>query len=252
MGVRFACHNCGHRLNIKSELAGRRGKCPSCGERLRIPKADSEFSTPLDEPQPVPSNASPETPSPAGMPEPAADEAAAPRPTEQTAIAAATPVESLPAQPTRYAIIDEEPHALWYVRPKTGGQYGPAAVDLLYEWIEEGRVGTAALLWREGWNQWRGAEEVLPEKYAPAAPAIPQSAPATETPAPTASATPAPEMPPTVVDHFEAPGTPASAPEPSPGVVRSRRKSRRVLLISLLLAACILLIGALLFAVSRA
>ena len=49
MGVRFACHNCGKRLNIKNDLAGKRGKCPQCNERFRIPLSDQEYSEPLDD-----------------------------------------------------------------------------------------------------------------------------------------------------------------------------------------------------------
>ncbi|MEL7264252.1 MAG: hypothetical protein AAFP69_05500 [Planctomycetota bacterium] len=49
MGVRFACHVCGKRLNIKTELAGRRGKCPACGQRFRIPTSDQELSIVLDD-----------------------------------------------------------------------------------------------------------------------------------------------------------------------------------------------------------
>ena len=56
---------------------------------------------------------------------------------------------------------DEE--ATWYVRPPSGGQYGPATASLLRQWISEGRVASTALLWREGWPQWRSAGEALPE-----------------------------------------------------------------------------------------
>ena len=37
MGIRFACHACGKRLNIKSELAGRRGVCPACSQTISHP-----------------------------------------------------------------------------------------------------------------------------------------------------------------------------------------------------------------------
>lgn len=38
MGIRFLCPN-GHRLNVKAELAGKRGSCPECGAKLTIPAA---------------------------------------------------------------------------------------------------------------------------------------------------------------------------------------------------------------------
>ncbi len=54
MGIRFACHECGKRLNIKSELAGRRGVCPACSAKMRIPLSDAETSTPVEEILPFP------------------------------------------------------------------------------------------------------------------------------------------------------------------------------------------------------
>ena len=36
MGIRFLCPN-GHRLNVKSFLAGKRGICPHCNAKFEIP-----------------------------------------------------------------------------------------------------------------------------------------------------------------------------------------------------------------------
>lgn len=58
--------------------------------------------------------------------------------------------------------IDEAPSAVWYVRPPSGGQYGPARGDILRKWIAEGRVTGDSHVWREGWPDWRLASEVLP------------------------------------------------------------------------------------------
>lgn len=38
MGIRFSCPN-GHKLNVKDNLAGRRGICPACGAKFVIPAA---------------------------------------------------------------------------------------------------------------------------------------------------------------------------------------------------------------------
>lgn len=53
MGIRFACHVCGHPLNIKQDLAGRVGVCPKCQGRFRIPLQDSPRSIPLSTADPV-------------------------------------------------------------------------------------------------------------------------------------------------------------------------------------------------------
>ncbi len=50
----------------------------------------------------------------------------------------------------------------WYVRPPTGGQYGPASDAMMQAWIAENRVTAAALVWCEGWEQWRPAGEAFP------------------------------------------------------------------------------------------
>jgi len=42
MGIRFSCSN-GHKLNVKAELAGRKGRCPQCGVSVQIPQ-ESETS----------------------------------------------------------------------------------------------------------------------------------------------------------------------------------------------------------------
>jgi hypothetical protein len=52
---------------------------------------------------------------------------------------------------------------VWYVRPSSGGQFGPASPDVMQAWIEEGRVRVDSLVWREGWRDWQEASEVFPK-----------------------------------------------------------------------------------------
>ena len=51
--------------------------------------------------------------------------------------------------------------ALWYVRPPSGGQYGPATRGEIERWKGEGRIPGESLVWREGWAEWRTAAESL-------------------------------------------------------------------------------------------
>jgi hypothetical protein len=53
----------------------------------------------------------------------------------------------------------------WYVRPPSGGQYGPATTQMLMDWIAEKRVTADALLWREGLDSWLSARELVPESF---------------------------------------------------------------------------------------
>lgn len=57
----------------------------------------------------------------------------------------------------------EAPDAVWYVRPPSGGQYGPAAAPVMRTWIHEGRVSGDSLVWREGWRDWQEASGVFPQ-----------------------------------------------------------------------------------------
>ncbi len=140
MGVRFACHECDKPLNIKQELAGRRGVCPACGTRFRIPKSDSEKSLPIEIHQP---------------------RIAKQKATASHATATHSPVHTV--SPVASPILADATVSTWYVRPPSGGQYGPATTEVLRQWIAEGRVASTALLWRDGWAQWRESQEVLPE-----------------------------------------------------------------------------------------
>ncbi len=150
MGVRFACHGCAEPLNIKLELAGRRGVCPKCGIRFRIPQFDAPKSTPLETESVMASRAA----------------LRAARPSDQASVAVASPQVAQPSvvsqkNATVVDALGDPSISTWYVRPPSGGQYGPATTDVLRQWISEGRVSATALMWREGWSQWREAREIL-------------------------------------------------------------------------------------------
>jgi hypothetical protein len=165
MGIHFACHSCGKRLNIKRELAGKRGVCPQCETRFRIPLQDSETSLAAeDSSDEVPVTSDPNS-TPAAVASLATKATAAGSANAYVATSAqATSAQNTAAQAkTSFGILDVDDDATWYVRPPTGGQYGPAGTMMLREWIDQGRVTASSLLWRDGWPQWRTASESLPE-----------------------------------------------------------------------------------------
>jgi hypothetical protein len=90
----------------------------------------------------------------------------------QPEAAIASPVSAARPDP-----IDEAPDAIWYVRPPSGGQYGPARGDIMRKWIGEGRVSADSLVWREGWDDWCTASDVFASLGAGVTPPVP--APAT-------------------------------------------------------------------------
>ena len=157
MGIKFHCPN-GHKLNVKSFLAGKKGVCPKCGTKVRIPTVseaglvDSDLEeTDASQSAPAKSNGSSAVAAPVMAAKAPAAPAVSVAPAEQ-----ATEVAS-PGDP-----IAEAPAAIWYVRPPTGGQYGPARGDIMRKWISEGRVSSDSLVWREGWTDWQNAGKLFP------------------------------------------------------------------------------------------
>ncbi|MCH8922614.1 MAG: hypothetical protein IIA67_05645, partial [Planctomycetes bacterium] len=161
MGIKFHCPN-GHKLNVKAFLAGKRGICPHCGCKMDIPLesqrgGDAKKKTSPDAVQAAP--AATIATSPVASPAAAtATTAVANSPVVNNPVVN-NPVVNNPVAPASQAApvvaaapsdpIAEAPHALWYVRPTTGGQFGPANGDAMRGWIGEGRVNGQSLIWRE-------------------------------------------------------------------------------------------------------
>lgn len=194
MGIRFYCPN-GHKLNVKTFLAGKRGICPHCGERFEIPaesvrtasKKKSSQATLIQQvdaaagagssasfaadggvatlASPIISGGVPIT-------------VAAGRDKQLAAVAAEKPLlKPVEIQPTAQGTsngaktpladpIAEAPAAVWYVRPAAGGQFGPAAGDVMRQWLSQRRVGADSMVWREGWADWKRADGVFPLLFA--------------------------------------------------------------------------------------
>lgn len=72
------------------------------------------------------------------------------------------PTKGSPVLPRAIA---EAPQAVWYVRPPSGGQYGPADGNVFYQWMLDNRVARDALVWRDGWPQWMIAGEAFEDYF---------------------------------------------------------------------------------------
>jgi hypothetical protein len=215
MGIRFYCPN-GHKLNVKEFQAGRKGICPFCGAKIRIPlhstrpdsgepgapddsapsegseeEADAVIEAAMDEiiaashapaarPPAAPApTAAPAAPSPppdgpasgagtaARLGQPPVAMAAPSLPEEVVEPAAASlPPPAAPAPQPAPPVPDpiaEAPEMIWYVRPPSGGQFGPAAGSVMRSWLAEGRLSAETLVWREGWRDWQEAGKVFPQ-----------------------------------------------------------------------------------------
>jgi hypothetical protein len=259
MGIRFLCPN-GHRLNVKSFLAGKRGICPHCNARFDIPfesvatapppprvQAQAGASTRermSDRPEGVTERPASVTPSvapstaEAPMPSPIVAEAKSIAGAASTNGPAGFPVQPAteaptpapnPAAPASSAAtpdpIAEAPTAVWYVRTNAGGKFGPARGDMMQQWLDERRVGPDYLVWREGWPEWRRASAVF-ARFA-GAPGLPSS--------PAAPVAPAPAADDWVEAIIESQSHPASMPR-----VRPKRPQNNNLILAISFAVVIL------------
>jgi len=68
-----------------------------------------------------------------------------------------------PSAPSLRDPLAEAGDAAWYVRPASGGQFGPAASHVMRTWLDEGRVDVDSLVWCEGWQDWKEAGDVFPQ-----------------------------------------------------------------------------------------
>lgn len=195
MGIHFVCHHCSYALHVKDFQAGKRGKCPNCNNSFRIPNKDASYSSALEdasenpavskvkqafqvinqvktpklasdssgsisialEPNPIASKSTPDTKQNVRQESQSKKGGDSP------------PTNSEKALPAALAVAMD---AKWFVRPPSGGQFGPAEASLLINWIAESRVTGDSLLCREGQTQWQTAYELLPELFVVTPPAM--------------------------------------------------------------------------------
>lgn len=187
MGIRFACHHCNFSLHVKDFQGGKRGRCPECKGQFRIPNQDAAYSAELEE-----SGNKNFDLSEAGAISYESDALQSPSLEKTVALKNAVPNRNsiLPSttvpvphneMPRMPQILADSMGAKWFVRPPTGGQFGPATSPLLLDWIKERRVTSDSLLWKEGTTDWELASQLLPELYPEVANSIPQSVTELET-----------------------------------------------------------------------
>jgi hypothetical protein len=167
MGIRVSCPN-GHVLNVKSYLAGKRGKCPTCGATFVVPNQEADEELDPNAPKTAfdqididqltretreAARLVPLQPRGALDLEDSVSLATVDSPTTQLAPENQPPTE-----------ITSDPAAVWYVRRASGDQYGPAQAMMFWQWVQEGRVPEDAHVWKQGWPEWKSAKQWLAKK----------------------------------------------------------------------------------------
>lgn len=235
MGIRFKCHLCESPLHVKSDLASKRGVCPKCHGKFRIPASSQAYSIDLSVSiSSAGSSRRPETISSAttfdhqpvanvvnksdkgidpiskvassakrdqshGVSINGTHEHLSKKETEQVKEEAASKVEgSLTTTSAKRKQVDEQARKqragespaessaiiesdiapllekskesgveepFYFVRPPSGGEYGPASKSVLEEWIAQRRVTPDSLVCRLGESDWLKAKDVFAVKF---------------------------------------------------------------------------------------
>lgn len=179
MGIVSFCPQ-GHRVKVKDHLAGKKGVCPTCGARFRIPLAS--VATPAPSATTLPEASLPEATLPeativsldptiaARLPrvlllnrvaEPARD---APAPLQPVRVEPVEEdVELVVEEPRLHPLIAERPDLAWCIAVPGGTASEPMQGDALQAWLDSGLPTGDEVVWRADWAEWRPISGVFSE-----------------------------------------------------------------------------------------
>jgi hypothetical protein len=174
MGIRFACHLCNHPMNLKETQAGRRGVCPKCKGKFRIPIQSTHFSSPVS----TTANEQESTVATGsdlfGKINDGSDlvvskselSAGRDKVKSVSAVVASTP-SSIDKRHDGNSQRQEstEGSVQFWVRPPSGGEYGPATQDMLRDWAYQNRITPDTLVCKERENQWTMISDIFPDLF---------------------------------------------------------------------------------------
>lgn len=173
MGIVAFCPH-GHRVKVKDHLAGKKGICPTCGARFRIPHesvdmppaatataspAATATATPIAEIVSLDAAVAERLPRALPLARPAAAE---PAPSPWTEHARLEPVTVEPA-PRLHPLIAERVDLAWCHARPGGTASAPLPAAAMQAWLESGVAAADALVWRADWEAWQPLALVFPE-----------------------------------------------------------------------------------------
>ncbi len=177
MGIVSFCPQ-GHRVKVKDSLAGKKGICPTCGGRFRIPQVSAPppavVAAPAAAALPVATLVSLDAAEADRLPralllDPPAAAPAASATVEDEQVVEAT-VEALefeddePPAAVLHPVIAERPDLAWCHAVPGGTASEPLGAEAMQAWLDSGRAGAGALVWRADWPEWRPLHAVFPEQ----------------------------------------------------------------------------------------
>jgi hypothetical protein len=160
----------GHRVKVKAHLAGRKGICPTCGARFRIPLTSAFAPGSVSPPAPLPAArlVSLDAALAADLPRVVPLSVDAPQATAvDPALADEVHVECEPHEPSAPAhpLIAERPDLAWCLAVAGGKASDPLAAPAMQAWLESGAATGNELVWRADWADWRPIGTAFPEYF---------------------------------------------------------------------------------------
>jgi hypothetical protein len=174
MGIVAFCPQ-GHRVKVKDSLAGKKGVCPVCQARFRIPgrhgptlptarvlslDAARAATLPRAVILPLPTVA-PTTPPPQVR-----QDEVIPKARQGKTIPQARPQarqgETPPPTGSR-SRLDERPDLAWCVAVPGGSPSPPMTAQEMQAWLDTGLATGEELVWRSDWQEWAPIRLVFPE-----------------------------------------------------------------------------------------
>jgi len=128
------CPDCGKKLKASEAQVGKKAKCPACQKPFEIKPIDGG------------GGGEQKVTAPNAVPQKASAATSAPAPKRPSSAGSAV-----------------KPREDWYLQTADGEEYGPVSRSELDEWLAEGRIDNECQLLREGWEQWKWAEEIFPQ-----------------------------------------------------------------------------------------
>ena len=177
MGIVAYCPN-GHRVKVKDEFAGRKGVCPECQSRFRIPRGEAGGAGGAQRTAggyPVARVVSLDPAVAAGLPRavavgPTSEPTSEPRggvpggqPAPPVAVAGAGQGGQPAARRSLHPAVAERPELTWSLAVPGGEASVPMSADALQSLLDAGGLTGDELVWREGWADWVSIRLVFPE-----------------------------------------------------------------------------------------
>jgi hypothetical protein len=156
MGIVAFCPN-GHRVKVKDALAGRKGVCPDCDARFRIPLE----SCPIPTARVLSLDAAWAETLPRATILPA-DHAFSKGALSKGACSEGAPLKEA-RKPALHPAIAERPDAEWRVAIPGGESSAPLTGSDMQAWLAAGRATGSELVWRSEWPDWVSIRLVFPE-----------------------------------------------------------------------------------------